>query len=351
MDPANAVQLNMTGAVTATAEMTRVDDTLYRYHFPVPKAEGEVTVGLGNGADLWGNEVVAVPVIGGSFQIVKFTAGDVDDDGLILAYDAALTLQHSVGLDPLPDIDPLPWDNWRDSTANVDGIGGITAYDAALILQHSAGIITEFPARGKKSLAVADVTAEVEGSELVFYAHGELLGFNLFARDAHARLGVPVFLAEGEERQGEDGFLSALHITQTTYNIGYCSAVSPSDGAPFLRIPMKQSGELLMRMMVNGAEKGLAVHLPVGMIESVGEGLKVYPNPARDQLFVEAGGLAENDGCRVQIVNQLGQNVLEMPVNKPLTRVELPYRVAGMYFLQLTDRKGGVLATEKVVVE
>jgi hypothetical protein len=155
MDPANAVQLNLTGAVTLTAEMTRVNDTLYLYHFPVPKAEGEVTVGLGNGTDLWGNEVVTVPVSGGSFHIVKFTAGDVDDDGLILAYDAALTLQHSVGLDPLPDVDPLPWENWRDSTANVDGIGGITAYDAALILQYSAGIITEFPVGGKKSVAVS----------------------------------------------------------------------------------------------------------------------------------------------------------------------------------------------------
>jgi hypothetical protein len=178
-----------------------------------------------------------------------------------------------------------------------------------------------------------------------------LLGFNLFAGDANTRLGVPVFLAEGEERQGEDVFLSALHITETTYNIGYCSAVSPSDGAPFLRIPVKRSGELMMRMLVNGAEKGLAVHLPVGQVESFGEGLKVYPNPARDQLFVETGGFVDQDGCRVQIVNQLGQKVFEIPADRPLVRIELPDRPEGMYFLQLTDGAGSILVTEKVVVE
>ena len=351
MDPANAVQLNMTGAVTHSAEMIRLNDTLYNYHFPVPKADGEVVVGLSNGTDLWGNEVVAVPVSGASFQIVKFTPGDVDDDGLILAYDAALTLQHSVGLDPLPDIDPLPWERWRDSTANVDGNGGITAYDAALILQYSAGIISEFPVGGKKSVAVADVTIEVEGNELLFFAHGALLGFNLFAGDAHTVLGVPVFLAGGEVTHGADGFLSALYITEREYSIGFCSTVPPSAGIPFLKIPVRQGGELLLRLLVNGKEKELAVQLPVGIDEPVGKGLIVYPNPAGDYLFVETDGFAGKNGCRLKIINQLGQTVLEMPADQSLIRVDLEDRPAGLYFLQLTGREGGVLATGKMIVQ
>jgi hypothetical protein len=351
MDPVNPVQLNMTGAVTHSAEMIRLNDTLYSYHFPVPKADGEVVVGLSNGTDLWGNEVVAVPVSGASFHIVKFVAGDVDDDGLILAYDAALTLQHSVGLDPLPDVDPLPWENWRDSTANVDGIGGITAYDAALILQYSAGIITGFPVGAKKSAAVADVAVEVDGNELLFYAHGELLGFNLFAGDAHAALGVPLFLAGEESSQGADRFLSALHITETTYNIGFCSAVPPSADIPFLKIPVKRSGELLVRLLVNGKEKELAVKLPVGIDEPDGRGLTVYPNPAGDYLFVETDGFAGKNGCRLKIINQLGQTVLEMPADQSLIRVDLEDRPAGLYFLQLTGREGGVLATGKMIVQ
>jgi hypothetical protein len=178
-----------------------------------------------------------------------------------------------------------------------------------------------------------------------------LLGFNLFAGDAHAALGVPVFLAGGEERQGADSFLSALHITETTFNVGYCSSVPPSDGTRFLKIPVKRSGELLMRMLVNGTEKELVVHLPVGMVEPAGKRLRVYPNPARDYLLVETDGFAEKNGCRLKIVNQLGQTVFENPAEQSLRRIELSDRPAGLYFLQLTDREGGILVTEKIVVE
>jgi hypothetical protein len=350
MDPANAVQLYMTGAVTYSAVMSRVNDTLYSYQFPVPRADGEVTVSLGNGTDLWGNEVVAVPVSGGSFQIIRFSAGDVDDDGLILAYDAALALQHSVGLDPLPDVDPLPWENWRDSTANVDGNVGITAYDAALILQYSAGIITEFPAGGKKSASITDVTVEVEGNELVFYAYGELIGFNLFTEDAHGALGDPVFLASDTEMQDPDGFLSAVHIMGTTYNIGFCSATPPSDGIPFLKIPVKHGGKLPMRLLVNGLEKEHVAYLPVGTFEPAGQKLLVYPNPVNDQLVVEMNGFIEKNGCRLKIVNQLGQAVFETPVDQSLNRIDLTGRhAAGLYFLQITDKEGSILATKKLL--
>ncbi|MCK4880455.1 MAG: hypothetical protein KAS82_07340, partial [Bacteroidales bacterium] len=105
MDAANPVSLSLSGAVTlADAEMIRLSEMVYNYHFQIPKASGDVTVHLSNGTDLWGNEVVQVPTAGGTFTITEFTPGDVDDDGVILAYDAALTLQYSVGIDPLPGV-------------------------------------------------------------------------------------------------------------------------------------------------------------------------------------------------------------------------------------------------------
>ena len=86
----------------------------------------------------------------------------MDDNGHIRAYDAALTLMYSVGLDPLPAIDPLPWESWRIETANVDGVGNITAYDAALILQYSVGIITHFPVEDtKKSTLMNDAEISI----------------------------------------------------------------------------------------------------------------------------------------------------------------------------------------------
>lgn len=80
-------------------------------------------------------------------QIPKY--GDTDGNRSITAYDAALVLRHSVGIDPLPTADPLPWQQWRIIACDVDGNGKITAYDSALILRKSVGIISEFPVENK----------------------------------------------------------------------------------------------------------------------------------------------------------------------------------------------------------
>ncbi len=348
MDPVNAVQLNMTGAVMHSAEMTRVNDTIYNYPFPVPKADGEVNISLSNGSDLWGNEVVAAPVSGGSFKILEFTPGDIDDDGLILAYDAALSLQHSVGLDPLPEVDPLPWENWRDSTANVDGNGGITAYDAALILQYSAGIIAEFPVGGKKAAVNADVLVKADGNELAFYSRGELLGFNLCADNAHAVLGVPVFLADGEK--DAERFMSAMHLNETTYRIGFCSVIPPSEDIPFLKIPVQGSGELLLKMLVNDKDIELVVRLPVGMHGYTGKNLTFYPNPVHDLLYVETGESCINNSCRLKIVNQLGQIVMDIAADQSLLMIDLSEQMAGLYYLQMTSAEGSIMAVEKLFI-
>jgi len=63
--------------------------------------------------------------------------GDVNGDGEISAYDAALTAQYSVGLITLtPD---------QIRAADVSGNGEVSAYDAALIAQYSVGLISKFP--------------------------------------------------------------------------------------------------------------------------------------------------------------------------------------------------------------
>jgi len=66
--------------------------------------------------------------------------GDVDNNGKVEAYDAALTSQYSASLDPLPAEDPRPWSDWRLDRADVDNDGSILAYDASLILQHVLGL-------------------------------------------------------------------------------------------------------------------------------------------------------------------------------------------------------------------
>jgi hypothetical protein len=80
----------------------------------------------------------------GAYEYISLTPpspsilyGDVNADGEITAYDAALTAQAAVDLITLtPE---------QTKAADVNGDGEVTAYDAALIAQRAVGLIEKFP--------------------------------------------------------------------------------------------------------------------------------------------------------------------------------------------------------------
>ncbi len=333
MSAANPVLLGMDGAVSLVdAEMSRLSEVLYTYAYPLPKASGEVIVSLGGGTDLWGNALVSHPTAGGTFTILAFKPGDVDDDDIILAYDAALTLQHSVGIDPLPLTDPMPWEPWRDSTANVDGTGGITAFDAGLILQYSAGIITDFSAVALKAAPVATMTIEVEDQYLVFRSWGELLGLNLDISNAGDLLGWP--------EVKNDNFISAINISEDIYRIGICSAISPRDGAIVMKIPFTGSGSLDMNLVVNTTELAALVELTTSMTEhDVLEGIEIYPNPVHDKLHVQ--GLVGSTLARIYNIH--GQMLLAIPVEGSGLEIDLENLSRGVYLISFETDSGTVI--------
>ena len=311
--------------------MTRLSDTLYNYLYPIPKTGGDVSVHLSGGTDLWGNDVVSVPTSGGTFAITEFTPGDVNDDGRIQAYDAALTLQYSVGLDPLPGIDPIPWENWRDSTANIDGTGGITAYDAGLILQYSAGILSTFSTPVKKSVSTADVTVEVTGNHIIFFSHGALIGLNLSATGENHILGCPEILAESYSPVNPLGFMSAMNISSTTYKIGLCTASSPAEGDALIKIPFSRNGTITFDMMVNTEGREVSLDLVTGTDESRKEQLVIYPNPAADILNI--GGLTEP--LAVRIYNSHGQLVIIANSDEQSGEIDVSNISAGLYLIRM----------------
>ncbi|MCF7919156.1 MAG: hypothetical protein K9N06_04520 [Candidatus Cloacimonetes bacterium] len=69
--------------------------------------------------------------------------GDIDNNGFVESYDAAIILQYFVGIDPIAA--PLPWEEWRLQRADVDGNGFAEAYDASLIQRFVVGMIDHFP--------------------------------------------------------------------------------------------------------------------------------------------------------------------------------------------------------------
>jgi hypothetical protein len=345
MDESNAVRLSLSGAAILTdAEMTRQSPTVYTYSYQIPKADGDVSVRLNNGTDLWGNEVDSVPTGGNTFHIIKFRPGDVDDDGIILAYDAAITLQFSVGLDPLPNMDPLPWEPWRDSTANVDGIHGVTAYDAGLILQYSAGILSSFSGEGNKSFSMADVSIDVVENKIIFYSHGELLGLNVSTTNENEILGIPVVLNQK--------FMSAFNNRGTNYNIGLCTAFPPENGIAIMNIPFNNSGSVTFNLLVNTEEKIVTVHLATGMVEFEKEDISIYPNPASQKLFIATGENLKTDKCQIKIINQFGATVFETRMNESRQEIDLSgWKEKGLYFLQVTDIESRIFNTRRLIIQ
>lgn len=337
MDAANPVFLSMSGAaVENNLEMIRLSDTSYSYLYFIPHGDGEVQVSLSSGTDMNGNEVVSTPVSGGTFTIIGLTPGDVNDDGAIQAYDAALALQHSVGLDPLPDVDPLPWEAWRDSTANVDRSGSITAYDAGLILQHSAGIISGFIAETTKSLVGPGVIPGVEDGTLVIRAGAGLIGLNLVAESPAGLLGAPQLLSEG--------FLSAYHIDESSYRLGICTAEPPAEGTELLRIPVLDNGALLLQMNVNGKERNELISLSTRIAPAEGPSLNVYPNPVNDRLMVDVPG---NGVVVILLYDANGTLVLKIEAPDLSSGVDVSDLDRGIYFLRIETSEGAV--TRKVV--
>lgn len=323
MDPATPVQLEMSGAVTETAlEMVRVSATEYSYLYFIPRAGGTVNVSLSNGTDMNGNTVIATPSAGGTFEIIPIRPGDVNDDGVVQAYDAALTLQHSVGLDPIPEADPLPWEPWRDSTANIDGQGGITAYDAGLILQYSAGI-ESFTGTALKTLSVADVRVEQAGQELIFYSSGTLVGLNVTAKNGGDLLGTPTFLQEEQ--------LTAVNINGETYRVGLCTAYPPGEETAIMRIPVNHPGQVTLNLGINDRLKKIAIDVTTGVGRYAEKTWTVYPNPAREILYIE--GIT--GPAAIEIFDLQGRSLISSIIEGTEMGIDLGRLERGTYLIRI----------------
>jgi hypothetical protein len=261
--------------------------------------------------------------------------GDIDANDYVQAYDAALALQYSVGLDPLPLTDPLPWENWRVIIGNVDGVGDITANDASLILQHSASIISTFPVEGAKSLEepIAEITITQDNDELVFTSSGDLYGLNIYSTNGtFVTMNTPTVL--------DQNMLSVFNINETNYNVGLCTAYSPSDNTEILRIPLEctDNEELIFNMIVNKSAitKSFTVDCSLlGISESIEEKLNVYPNPANDKIEIE--GLQAG---QIEIINLQGQIIKKINLTDEKTTIDISELSVGLYSIRIKTADG-----------
>ena len=278
MDAADPVILQFSGGFSAMEAMNRLSPTSYDLSFTIPGGSGFVSLQFAGGSDLWGNQVIATPLGAGTLNLLAFLPGDVNDDGAVQAYDAALTLQHSVGLDPLPTEDPLPWESWRFQTANVDGDGQLSAYDAGLILQYSAGVITTFGGSNRKGLEEAGVLITLDNDRMKFYPRGAVIGFNLEVPGGSRYLGEPV--------STHPSYHAAFNPVAERYRFGICSSTTFPEEEPFMEIPLLEDGMVEMNMLVNAKRHSLMMDVATGLFPEAAGSISIYPNPATDYLRI-----------------------------------------------------------------
>ncbi len=80
--------------------------------------------------------------------------------------------------------------------------------------------------------------------------------------------------------------------------------------------------------------------------------IKVYPNPARDHLFIHTGNYEMMENYHLVIVDQRGTVVFEERVEQPLYEVNLSdWTGMGLYFIQVIDSGGRIQEIKKIILE
>jgi hypothetical protein len=80
--------------------------------------------------------------------------------------------------------------------------------------------------------------------------------------------------------------------------------------------------------------------------------LKIYPNPAKDHIFINTGDYTRMNGYQLKIINQLGSTVFETNIEEPLYEVNLStWTSIGLYYVQVIDSRGIIIDIRKIILQ
>ncbi len=321
-------QIVLSGANTLSAvNMVKTTSSVYSYSYTVKNGNGAVLVSFANAKDLAGNAVVSTPISGGTFTVIPLRDGDVDDDGYIYAYDAALVLQYVVNISPV--VCPLPWTPWRILTADVDSSAGITPMDASLILQRAINLINTFPVGLRSAHANSlDVLITTSDSKIIFTSQGQLFGLRASTSNGHQILGQPVVL--------DKNMLTAFNINQENYKIGLATAFAPAEGTVIMEIPYQSvlETEIIFDLIINKELVTKTIKVPASptpVKDAAVAEIRIYTNEG--QTILHVSGVVPQAVLTVFDLN--GKSIIKQLNSTGM--LDISNLTSGIYFLQIKD--------------
>lgn len=89
----------------------------------------------------------------------------------------------------------------------------------------------------------------------------------------------------------------------------------------------------------------------VGISNLRSKSILIYPNPAKDILYIELGDNELPDGYRLTIINQIGAIVYNQQVKKSKQEIDLSnWSGYGLFYLQVIDSGGEVIGAKKIIL-
>lgn len=92
-----------------------------------------------------------------------------------------------------------------------------------------------------------------------------------------------------------------------------------------------------------------ALSKPVTIGNSMGDAIKVFPNPTEDNVTLQMAPLAT--GATLKVFSSTGQEVKTLSLKEETTQAEVSLKnlAAGAYLIQVTTRDGSIILKEKVI--
>ncbi|MCF7912889.1 MAG: T9SS type A sorting domain-containing protein [Candidatus Cloacimonetes bacterium] len=229
--------------------------------------------------------------------------GDISDNGVVGSYDAGLVLMYVVGLDPLPELDPLPWSDWRVERADVDLSGDIGAIDAAYILQYVVGIIGELPVVNAMRLSAGEITISHDAEYIYLNSLKAIFSLEYNRTVENLTMDLPEVINDDCLYSCNDNKFALISAAGVSGNIVRIPYQSENQGAWNVHFQIEDNG--------NSYDLEYLQEEDVNVIENGKLKIDNYPNPFNPETRIsfELSSPAEN--VTVSIYNIRGQRVWE----------------------------------------